>query len=58
MQRRSFLTGLAAGACGVLHAAEDPVRYPHSDLITIDSSFAGFLGNTPIRRVYTNPDMY
>ncbi|MCB1684854.1 MAG: SMP-30/gluconolactonase/LRE family protein [Pseudomonadales bacterium] len=36
----------------------EPVRYPHPDLKTLDSSFKGFLGNTPIRRLYTSPEMY
>ena len=34
------------------------MRYPHPDLKTLAPEFRGFLGNTPISRLYTNPDMY
>lgn len=63
MDRRSFI-GLAGGlaalsAPSLLRAVEsDLVRYPHPDLRVLDPSFSGFLGNTPIRRIYSNPDMY
>ena len=64
MNRRFFIIGAGAAAGSltatthVLAAAADPVRYPHPDQIAVDPSFGGFLGNTPIRRLYTNPDMY
>ena len=60
MNRRSFMT--AAGglvlASGRVALAQDPVRYPHPDLKTLDPSFKGFLGNTPLRRIFSSPDMY
>lgn len=58
--RRSFLkagTSLLVAASGSALAYE-PERYPASDLVKIDPDFAGFLINAPIRRLYTNPDMY
>ena len=59
MQRRTFLTASSlALVSGKLLAAADPVRYPHPGLVTLDPSFTGFLGNTPISRIYTNPNMY
>ena len=61
MHRRSFLTATAAlplAATLPRSRAAEPVRYPHPDLVTLDSSFAGFPGNTPINRLYTNPGMY
>jgi gluconolactonase len=48
-----FLAGPRAFASG-----SEPVRYPHPDLKTLDPGFSGFLGNTPITRLYTSPDMY
>lgn len=68
MNRRNWLRGslaaggLMAGGAGLVTAqaaaVADPVRYPHPDLKTLDPAFTGFLGNTPIRRLYSNPDMY
>ena len=56
---RTTLSGAALASVSPLSAAgAEPVRYPHPDLVTLDPSFGGFLGNTPIRRLYTNPDMY
>ena len=35
-----------------------PTRYPEPDVLVLDPAFAKYkLGNTPIRRLYTNPDM-
>lgn len=61
LSRRDLLKaggGLALASIPLMPRASEPVRYPHPDLITLDPSFKGFLGNTPIQRVYTNPDMY
>ncbi len=53
---------LAVGALLPLAAAigarANPVRYPHPDLVALDPSFSGFLGNTPIRRLFSSPDMF
>ncbi len=61
MQRRSFI-GLATSLPFALAlprgVAAEPTRYPHPDLVTLDPSFNGFLGNTPITRLYHNPHMY
>ncbi len=65
--RRTFLaTATMAGA--VMTAAKEgtprdwtgksPTRYPEPDVLVLDPAFAKYkLGNTPIRRLYTNPDM-
>ncbi len=65
--RRTFLaTATLAGA--VMTAAKEgtprdwtgknPTRYPEPDVLVLDPAFAKYkLGNTPIRRLYTNPDM-
>jgi gluconolactonase len=61
--RRSFL---AAGAAAVAATAlgrdygpgAEPVRYPDPDLVELDPRFKKYkLGNTPIQRLYHNPDM-
>ncbi len=59
MDRRKFLkvgTTLAVAASSSAMAI-DPVRYPHPDLVTLEPEFAGFLGNTPIHRLYSSADM-
>jgi gluconolactonase len=60
MNRRLFLSAgavapLVASSARAAHHA--PTRYPHPDLIALDSSFAGFPGNTPVQRLYSSPDM-
>ena len=60
IDRRTFLkagTSLLATASSSAIAYE-PVRYPPADLIRLDPGFSGFLSQAPIRRLYTNPDMY
>jgi gluconolactonase len=59
MERRSFLAlGASAAALASTRLAANPVRYPNPDMIKLDPSFSGFLGNTPIQRLYTSPDMF
>ncbi len=68
MNRRDWLRGsVAAGGLmtagplvtgSAAAAAPDPVRYPHPDLVVFDPSFSGFIINTPIRRLFTSPDMF
>jgi len=60
ISRRTFLkagSSFLATASGSALAYE-PVRYPPEDLVRLDPSFSGFLSQAPIRRLYTNPDMY
>ena len=68
LNRRQFLgaaTTVAAAALArpVLSAERDwtgqrPVRYPDSDLISLDPRFDRYkLGNTPVQRLYHSPDM-
>jgi len=60
MRRRQVFhagLGLAAAATTGLHAFE-PVRYPDPRLVTLDPSFSGFIGNTPIAKLYSSPDMF
>ena len=52
------LTAAAATLTTTTVAAYKPARYPHADRIVHDPSFSGFIGQTPIQRLYTNPDMY
>ena len=59
MKRRSLLvasTGLPLAAA--LARAAEPVRYPRADVMALDPSFRGFIGNTPVSRLFTSPDMY
>ncbi len=60
MDRRSFLkTGVSALAVSTSAAAAfEPVRYPPEDVVKIDPDFKGFLVNSPVRRLYSNPDMF
>lgn len=58
------LAGIAGpGTRPALAAARDysgrnPVRYPDPDILVLDPRFARYkLGNTPIQRLYFNPDM-
>ncbi len=67
LNRRAFLTGasfagaaLAAAGKGTPRdwTGKNPTRYPEPDVLVLDKRFAKYkLGNTPIRRLYTNPDM-
>ena len=58
MNRRKLLSGgMALAAAGPILAGE-PVRYPNADQLRLDPSFRAFIGNTPISRLFTNPDMY
>ena len=57
MNRRKLLSGgVALAAAGPILAGE-PVRYPNADQVRLDPMFRGFIGNTPISRLFTNPDM-
>ena len=68
LDRRAFLRGTAVGlAAAALHplasgAERDwsgrvPTRYPDPDIVSLDPRFKAKLGNTPIQRLYHNPDM-
>ena len=70
LDRRGFLattaTALTATATALAAAkgtprdwtGKTPTRYPEPDVLVLDPAFAKYkLGNTPIRRLYTNPDM-
>ncbi|MEM7077521.1 MAG: SMP-30/gluconolactonase/LRE family protein [Pseudomonadota bacterium] len=61
MNRRHFLrtnSGLALAAAAGVSNAYTPTRYPHPDRVVFDPSFTGFIGQTPIQRLYTNSNMY
>ena len=60
MNRRHLIAlGAAAPFALPLASAKTmPVRYPHPDLKTLTPSFTGFLGNTPIVRLFSSPNMY
>ncbi|MCH2379130.1 MAG: SMP-30/gluconolactonase/LRE family protein [Pedosphaera sp.] len=65
--RRAFLATATLAGAAITAAKEgtprdwtgkNPTRYPEPDVLVLDPSFAKYkLGNTPIRRLYTNPDM-
>jgi gluconolactonase len=64
LDRRGFLTTAATAlTASTVIAARDwtgkkPTRYPEPDVLVLDPAFAKYkLGNTPIRQLYTNPDM-
>ncbi len=70
LDRRGFLASTATAltaTAAALYAAKGtprdwtgktPTRYPEPDVLVLDPAFAKYkLGNTPIRRLYTNPDM-
>ena len=60
-RREIFKAGVALpllSAHGVSTEFAHPTRYPHPDLVTLDQSFRGFLGNTPIERLFTSSSMY
>jgi len=69
INRRGFLaaatTAFAGAALARPAAAADrdwsglkPTRYPDPDIVVLDPRFAQYkLGNTPIHRLYTNPNM-
>ena len=59
MDRRTFLKVGVVGAVAVSLPARayEPTRYPHPDLVTLNPDFNGFLGSTPIQRLYTDPNM-
>lgn len=59
MNRREFLA--AAGTVSLASAAQaeyTPTRYPHPDRVVLDPSFSGFIGQTPIQRLFTSRDMF
>ena len=59
MDRRKFLkvgTTLAVAASNPAMAI-DPVRYPHPDLVSLDSEFTGFPMMAPIHRLYSSAEM-
>ncbi len=61
--RRSFLAAAATAVAGAAAAADRdwtgkiPTRYPDPDIISLDKRFKAKLGNTPIQRLYHNPNM-
>jgi len=63
--RRSFLTTAAAAMTAAAFARpgfgrdyKEPTRYPDPDIVTLDKRFKKYaLGNTPIQRLYHNPNM-
>ena len=61
--RRSFLAAAASSLGTAVCMARDwtgniPTRYPDPDIIVHDERFNKYkLGNTPIQRLYTHPDM-
>ena len=61
--RRSFLTTAATAVAGAAAAADRdwtgkiPTRYPDPDIIALDKRFKAKLGNSPIQRLYHNPNM-
>lgn len=68
LNRRSFLAAagtLIAGAAASVYGQSErdwtgviPTRYPDPDIITLDPRFGKYkLGNTPIQRLYHNPEM-
>ena len=62
-RRRSFLAAAASSLGTAVCMARDwtgtiPTRYPDPDIIVHDERFNKYkLGNTPIQRLYTHPDM-
>lgn len=60
LSRRTWLGGAAIGAAGLAvgSARAAPVRYPRSDVVSLDPAFSGFVFNTPIERLYTSSSMY
>ncbi|SVC50214.1 uncharacterized protein METZ01_LOCUS303068, partial [marine metagenome] len=64
LDRRGFLTATVTALTASVALADrdwtgkNPTRYPEPDVLVLDPAFAKYkLGNTPIRRLYTNPDM-
>lgn len=63
LSRRSFLTAAATAVAGAAAAADRdwtgriPTRYPDPDIISLDKRFKAKLGNSPIQRLYHNPNM-
>jgi len=68
LNRRAFFNTAAAAAGAALASrglaqerdwsGRNPTRYPDPDLITLDKRFDKYkLGNTPIQRLYHNPNM-
>jgi gluconolactonase len=66
LNRRHFLTATAGAAISAAAASaqqrdwsgNNPVRYPDPDIVVLDDRFAKYkLGNTPIQRLYHNPNM-
>jgi len=61
--RRTFLAGTAALVAGTALARDygpgaQPTRYPDPDIVSLDPRFKKYaLGNTPIHRLYHNPQM-
>ena len=63
IDRRSFLATTAVFGTSLAAASardwtgKNPTRYPDPDIISLDPRFDKYkLGNTPIRRLYTNPN--
>ena len=61
MRRRDFMkagasTALLSGAMGA--KAFEPVRYPDPRLVALDPSFGGFIGNTPLQKLFSSEQMF
>ena len=63
IDRRNFFATAAVAGAGLATATardwsgKNPTRYPDPDLISLDPRFDKYkLGNTPIQRLYTNPN--
>ena len=63
LNRRTFMAAgvsapLIAGQVSAAGAAASPVRYPRPDVKTLDPTFSGFVGNSPIETLFSSPGMY
>ncbi len=59
MNRRDFLAATGALLPAATASANyTPTRYPHPDRVVIDPDFSGFIGQTPIQRLFTSRDMF
>ena len=63
IDRRKFLASAVTTGAGLITATardwsgKNPTRYPDPDIISMDPRFDKYkLGNTPIQRLYTNPN--
>ena len=61
MNRRDFMKASAGtmflgGATSTM--AFEPVRYPDPRLVSLDTSFGGFIGNTPLLKLFSSEQMF